>query len=630
MRMRFDVDSSAEESAALATRDELVARFAHWLDDRPERSMADPADVALALGWKWDHGDGDYGRWTRAEVDELLLGHLPRKLGAGPDVTASIPPTLAMFVTFLEEEGLFDPTGDPADAVAGRALAQTRTFLDAMDDPANFGMAKRLLSSVGLADDETLDQATLDAAMARFNELSFEERGEILGLDDEGPDAPYADDLPPLPLPDVPSSEDLAAMAADVPLLRKVDAFAEALGPEGVGLTERGNIGMADGRRLVAATGVGDRVEGVRSTADLPELFMVAEVAREAAAVEAVGKRLRPVAGWASEPAPLRWERVASAVIGAGAATLSFGSSAPDPEDLAELGDQMALHVLAMLWLSGDAIPAGVLADMIEEATTADEVAGVFGTPDPSHTRPTCEARVADLLANLGAAGIVAVDGDGRVTLTEAGPVLAADSLREVGFGVLLPDDVAPLDAPALLDTLLGRDDDPVTVGLAWASARTARGAADELVAALASAPEPSRAVIGFTVLRQLGPEVTDAVRGLLDGPLAGHAWLHLADAGVVDYDDVPSELVVRTGIDLFVATADAGTPVDVVEMVLGNIPGGEHTEFVDTLALSDHPRTGELLEMLGRHHPDTATGKHARKAAHRWRSSHGAPAGGG
>lgn len=36
------------------------------------------------------------------------------------------------------------------------------------------------------------------------------------------------------------------------------------------------------------------------------------------------------------------------------------------------------------------------------------------------------------------------------------------------------------------------------------------------------------------------------------------------------------------------------------------------------------NPRPVALLELLGRHHPDKAVGKHARKLAHGWRSAHG------
>jgi hypothetical protein len=56
--------------------------------------------------------------------------------------------------------------------------------------------------------------------------------------------------------------------------------------------------------------------------------------------------------------------------------------------------------------------------------------------------------------------------------------------------------------------------------------------------------------------------------------------------------------------------------------VLLGNIPNDDHQDFVvDTLAATDHPRTGDILDLLAQHHPDEATGTHARKAALRWRT---------
>jgi hypothetical protein len=628
--MRFDVNVPGDEEAAEAAREGLVAEFEQWLHAHPERSElgpAEPWDVDLLLGWKWGYGDGDYGLWTRAEVDEVLLDHLPRKLSAPPDAAASIPSSLAALVRFLADRRLLDADSEPADAVASRALAQQRAFLDAMADPANFGMAKSLFGSLGIDGDDLPDQAALDAAIARFNDLPFDQRGEVLGLD--GPDHTDAGDLelPPLPLRAMPPPGVIDSLAADVPLLRKVDAFTGAIDLSGAKLTKAGNLTIADGRRLAAATGVGDRVEGIRSTTEMPELFAVAQVAQRAGAVEVAGDRLRPVEAWGKEPVAIRWQRVVDAAIEAGTSTLAFGASVPMPIQLAELADQMTIHVLAMLWLAGEPVPTNVFVDMMAEAADLDTPFGalVGSIVGPDHTRSVCRDRIDDVLATLGEAGVVVTDGDDRVALTEAGATLAAPTLREAGFGVLLPDEVTSLDAAGLIDALTERDGDDVAVAAQlWASGRSEGRAPQELVDELLTRPEPARVMVGFAVLQHLGPDATDAIRGLTDSPLAGHAWLFLADRGAADYDDVPPHVVAQTGVDLFVATADLGSPADVVEMILGNIPAGEQSAFIDTLATTDHARTGELLELVGRHHPDKKTAKHARKAAHRWRSTQG------
>ncbi|HKH05468.1 MAG TPA: hypothetical protein VKA65_09920 [Acidimicrobiales bacterium] len=623
MRMRFDVNVPGDEEAAEAAREEMVAEFKRWLDANPGRSElegAEPWDVDLLLGWKWGYGDGDYGLWTRADVDEVLLDHLPQKLSAPPDAAASIPSSLAALVRFLDDRGLLDADSDPADAVAGRALAQQRAFLDAMDDPASFGMAKRLFSSLGIDGKDLPDQAALDAAIARFNDLPFDQRGEVLGFD--GPDPTEAGDLelPRLPLQAMPPPAVIDSLAGDVPLLRKVDAFTGALDPSGELLTKAGNLTIADGRRLATATGVGDRVEGIRSTTAMPELFAVGQVAQRAGAVEVAGNRLRPVEAWVNEPVAIRWQRVVDAAIEAGAATLAFGASVPMPIQLAELADQMTIHLLAMLWLAGEPVRIDAFVDMIGEAADLDTPFGALVRRD--HTRSVCRDRIDDVLATLGEAGVVVTDGDDRVALTEAGATLAAPTLREAGFGVLLPDEVAKLDAAGLIDVLIERDgDDVAAAAQLWADGPVEGRASGALVGELSTRPDPARVMVGFSVLQHLGPDATDAVRRLTEGPLAGHAWLFLVDQGAADPEDVPPDVLARTGVDLFVATADLGSPADVVEMFLCNVPAGEHSAFIDTLVATNHPRTGELLELVGRHHPDKKTAKHARKAAHRWRS---------
>jgi hypothetical protein len=619
MRMRFD--GEADEDAAHATREDLVERFGRWLDRRPEHGSADPWDVDLVLGWKWGYADGDYGLWTRADVDELLLEHLPRKLSAAPAEAATIPPSIAAFAAFLDDENLLDHRSDPANVLADRALALRSTFLDAMDDPARFGMAKRLLGFSGLGNEETLDQDTLNAAMAAFNELPFEQRGEILGL---GSDEPADLDLPVLPLRELATVDDLVSPTTGVPLLRKVDALHAALGSKGAKLTKAGNLTLADGRRLVAAPGGADVAERARSTAELPELFAVAQVAQLSGATEVVGGRLRSIETWTKEPAHARWQRVVDAALDAGAATLAFGASTPMPLQLAELGDQMALHLLAMLWIADEPVPAEVFIQMMEEAATtlADPFAVAANLSGSDHVPAMCRARIADVLTTLADVRIVALDSEGRVAFTDAGPRLAAAPLTEVGFGVLLPEDVAGLDASGLIDALVERDGDDAAVATRlWTSNRSADDAARELAGELTAHPEPARVVVGFSILQSLGAEAIDAARGLLEGPVAGHAWLLLAEHGAVDYDDAPPDLVVQAGIDLLLATADLGSPADVIEMLLGNIPTHDHGAFVDTLAATNHPRTGEILDLLARHHPDEATATYARKAALRWRT---------
>jgi hypothetical protein len=632
MRLRFDdVD---DEKAAEAARRRLVHKFERSLGVRPGKERDEVGDVDFLLDWKFHYGDGDFGRWTRADVDEVLLEHLPRKLSASPEEAASFPASIAAFVRFLAAEGLLDAESDPADVVVNRALAQQRAFLDAMADPRNFGMAKRLFASMDLGPDDVPDQAALDAAVARFNTLPFEERGKILGLGSAGFDGGVGETLTapafvPLPLRAFPSATGLDARAADVVLVRQVDALADALGTSGIKLTKAGNPTLADTRRLVAATGVGDKVDGIRSSAELSELFAVGRVAVEAGAVEVRGGRLRAVEGWAGEQAGARWQRVVDAVLDVGAASLQFGAVTPMPWELADLADEGAAHFLAVLWLAREPLPLDALVDMLESAANLDRRGQAAMVLGPETRRTICRDRMADVLVSFVAAGLVTVDDDEHALLTDAGARLVTPALVEAGFDVVQPEQLAGLDAGGLLDVLAERDETDVAVAVsAWADGRTrtARAAAEALVAELVARPEPVRLMVGFAVLDQIGEAAVEAVRAALDTPIAAHAWMFLIAAGEVDHAEMPRHLVVEAAVDLFLATADAGSPADVVESVLGHLPEDDHTVFLDELAMSDHPRAAELLDLLGRHHPVKEVAKHARKAAHRRRSAQDPP----
>lgn len=108
MRLQFEPFDGSDDEAAEAATVELVDRFERWVATQPGRLAGDvdASDVTLLLGWKYRYADGDLGRWTRADVDEVLLEHLPRKLSASPAAAATIPVTLAAFVRFLADTGL--------------------------------------------------------------------------------------------------------------------------------------------------------------------------------------------------------------------------------------------------------------------------------------------------------------------------------------------------------------------------------------------------------------------------------------------------------------------------------------------------------------------------------------------
>jgi len=615
--------SSASEEVARSTIDGLLDRFAAWLARHPGHAGSSVDDAALALDWKWSRADGDLGRWVRLHVDDLLLDELPARLGASTEQARSVPGSLAALFVFLEDEGLLDPSGDLADELATRARSLERSFLDAMADPDRFGMGKQLSEAMGLDDGAHMTQADLDAAMDRFNGLSFEERGAILGLDDGAapggePDRPVV----PLPLRHLPSPDEMDAQADGVVLLRRVDVLVAGLGPKGVSLTNAGNLKLADGRRLVALLGLDDPVDLVRTTADLPVLFGVVEVALLAGAVRSTGNRLLPVAGWAPRAAGDRWGAVVEGLLEVGVATIAFGSRVPHPAQLAGEGDSAALYLLAMLWMSEGPLAEDTLESMLMEGLDIGMVPPAVLRFGRDLLERSSRARAADAVASLVDAGVVEVDTDG-IHLRTGGDRLAVPWLRDIGFRATLPEDLVALGASDLLDQLIDADVGVTAeVAEAWLEGGADRAAS--LVAAAVVRPDPERVLIALAVLEHGGVDAIAAVRAARDTSIGPSAWLWLVDRGEADPDDAPEGTLAEAGVVTLLALLDAGSAADVVENLLGQVPMADHHALLDHLATAQHPRTAELLEQIGRHHPDKAAGKHARKLAHRWRSAHG------
>lgn len=117
-----------------------------------------------------------------------------------------------------------------------------------MADPSKFGMAKRLLAHADLTGDEPPDQADLERAMAAFNELSFEERGRILGrLPSEELEADTDVIDTRLPLRAYPEADEMEAAARRVGLVRQLDALHAAVGDEGIAVGASGWIAQRGG-----------------------------------------------------------------------------------------------------------------------------------------------------------------------------------------------------------------------------------------------------------------------------------------------------------------------------------------------------------------------------------------------
>ncbi|MFE9409103.1 hypothetical protein ACFYN0_09925 [Streptomyces sp. NPDC006704] len=193
----------------------------------------------------------------------------------------------------------------------------------------------------------------------------------------------------------------------------------------------------------------------------------------------------------------------------------------------------------------------------------------------------------------------------------------------------------AGVDAPAVGD-LAGKGADALLDGIAyfpelsaraeteqWLARREPAAAARELLAAArgADAGGPLRRLHCQQALALTGAASEPAVREVLPDPeLGGLARVWLVERGAADVPPPTEAMIFWLAIDTIAAQlAVEGDLEELRELVEGLV--GQHSGFFDAAWRVEHPATADVLEAMGRLHPDKATAKEARKAAFKARS---------
>ncbi|MFJ4758687.1 MULTISPECIES: hypothetical protein [unclassified Streptomyces] len=251
--------------------------------------------------------------------------------------------------------------------------------------------------------------------------------------------------------------------------------------------------------------------------------------------------------------------------------------------------------------------PAGLVAyQPVDEALLAD----ADGTEEP-------------------AAGIDDTDVSryGMVRLTPLGLYGLRARFLEAGFDAPAVGDLAGKGAEALLDGTAGY---PQTAARAeteqWLARREPLPAARELLSAAKGLDEgaPLRRLRCQQALSLVGAEAEPALREVLDdAELGGLARVWLSEAGFTDVPPPTQELVFWLTIDTLAAQLAAeGNSEELRALVEGL--AAQHSGFFDKVWRVGHPATADVLEAMGRLHPDKKVAKEARKAAFKARSQHG------
>ncbi|MFF6784230.1 hypothetical protein [Streptomyces sp. NPDC012510] len=253
-------------------------------------------------------------------------------------------------------------------------------------------------------------------------------------------------------------------------------------------------------------------------------------------------------------------------------------------------------------------VDEGLMTDTEEEAVAAEEP----GAPVVDETDVTRYGMVR--LTPLGLYGM-------RARLQEAGvPAPAVGDLVDKGADALLDGTATFPPAAAQAETEQ------------WLARREALDAARELLAAArgSDAGAPLRRLRCQQALSLVGVVAEPALREVLDdAELGGLARVWLTERGAADVPAPSEAMVFWLTIDTVAAQLAAeGNSAELRALVEGLAQ--QHGAFFDAAWRVEHPATPDVLEAMGRIHPDKKVAKEARKAAFKARSQTGLPGGGG
>ncbi|MFJ3494091.1 hypothetical protein ACIPPJ_10905 [Streptomyces sp. NPDC086091] len=215
----------------------------------------------------------------------------------------------------------------------------------------------------------------------------------------------------------------------------------------------------------------------------------------------------------------------------------------------------------------------------------------------------------------------------GMVRLTPLGVYGLRVRLTEAGFTAPAVGELADKGADALLDGSAGYG--PLAARAEteqWLARREPVAAAGELLAAARGSDPgaPLRRLRCQQALSLVGAQAEPAVREVLDDPeLGGLARVWLTELGAADVPAPSEDLVFWLTVDTIAAQLAAeGNSEELQALVEGLAQ--QHSGFFAAAWRVGHPATADVLEAMGRLHPDKRIAKEARKAAFKARSQQG------
>lgn len=620
-----------------AARDRLLEEFEAWYGERGHRDDGSRrSDAELFVDFLMNYAGGEVSRFLPGELEQFLLEWCPRKLSAPPSIAAPTCQSLASFVEFLQAT-------DRLEGGAAKA-AQLIAYLDdvvddfeaAMGDESKFGMAKSMI----FGGDNPMElptgsleeiQAQLEARIAAHNALPIEERRAAT---DRFFTPPLAD-LPFSYLP--PSPEEIEESAAAAPILTVLDRLRDYLGEKGRTLTQKGNLKLADARELVGFLQTGDvmdpdiggQVWKTVSSADLPGLSGIVELALTAGVVRRDRGRMVPVKRWARQPASAKIERIWAALFDLYMLYLPRHQFRAVLEHHDLLVDGIP-HWLLPLVPQGNVAEFDQLVELAREVTREEFV-------DPAwadHLANNVGRSMSEIFEVVERSGVIRWEGwrresgsfsehraGGEIELTAIGRHLVAGMAEGAGYRLKTVTDLARADARELLEAIVSNGLDPTEVAGRWRPDEPDQQRAARICAVVGGETDAVQRLTAFTLLEQLAADQVEAsVRPLLDTAMAGYAAVYLLSHGLATEEQVGSFIDVGPLVDVMSVSVD--DPQALLEHWQGAFSDDRAIDTVlEQIWRHPAPETETVLETLGKILPDKGQAKAARKALIKHRS---------
>lgn len=621
-----------------AARDWIVTRF------EKAHSGGFGQVAAQVLDFKWGYLDGDLDHWSPEDVEEILLGLYPAKVMLDAAEIADVPVGFAALLRFLHHDRLgHEP---PLEVLADLVERLASRFHAAMNDEDNWSFGKRMWSTAVADGVDLSDEAGMGRWVEQFNQRSLAERDQILGRlpsTRHGSGSAMIGSLAPVVLP---SNDELRAMAAGTVIVRRLIRLVDFIGAARA-VTDKGNLKLADGKKLVALletddrvdTEIGDHVFKTRSSEDLSDVDFTYRLALAANMLAVDGGKVGPGSNayWAPD-APLDICYAAFLVLLqlVGPTRHHYRKHNYGWDWFAEELDRQLAPMMLELYRHRDPYD---IADLVEQAW--HDLNATFDLSDvPADKlefhRGLVGSSLRDALDRLAEVGVVVIADEIRSPTRYGGSDRSGGTVRVAPLGLWAVQRMASriTDAPVvgalrsssaaeLLSAAADLSEDVARGEInAWIEDH-GRNSAGELCGAIRDADETGRG-LAFRALLHIGIDAADAVATMADDPeLAAFVTVWRVDTLTARPDEMDRSgdpegwvRLLHTVVELWGPQAAAAAWA----VPAAGAPGID--AMLDIAWRMKGQRTEDVLAAIGGHHPDKHIAKAARKAMFKHRSA--------